>query len=220
MTTRILLADDHSIVRAGLRMLINTDPDLDLIGEATDGYQVLQLAADLLPDIVIMDVSMPGLGGIEAMQKLKEILPQTRVLILTLHEDESLLRKAISCGAYGFIIKRAAESELLHAIHVVAQGDIYIHPSMTRALIRELTPLPQKQSLDHPLTTREIEILKFIVRGFTNNQIAERLSISTRTVEGHRASLMDKLDLHSRVELVEWAEQHGLLETPISANKL
>jgi len=219
MTTRILLADDHSIVRAGLRTLIKTDPDLDLVGEATDGYQVLQLAADLLPDIVIMDVSMPGFSGIDAMQKLKEILPTTRVLILTLHEDESLLRKAISCGAYGFIIKRAAESELLHAIHVVAQGDIYIHPSMTRVLIKELTPLPQKQSVDHPLTTRETEILKFIARGFTNNQIAERLSISTRTVEGHRASLMDKLNLHSRVELVEWAEQHGLLDTSASTNK-
>jgi len=166
-----------------------------------------------------MDVSMPGLSGIDAMQKVKEILPKTKVLILTLHEDESLLRKALACGASGFIIKRAAESELLHAIQVVSQGDIYIHPSMTRALIRELTPVPQKQSFAHTLTAREIDVLKFIVRGLTNNQIAERLSISTRTVEGHRASLMDKLDLHSRVELVEWAEQHGLLDNSVSTNK-
>lgn len=217
MPIRILLADDHSVVRAGLRTLINTEPDFDLVGEAADGNQVIQLAAQLQPDVVVMDVSMPGLGGIDAMQKLKELVPQTRVLILTFHEDESLVRKAISSGASGYIIKRAAESELINAIRIVSQGDMYIHPSMTRALIRDLIPTPQKGPTEPPLTSREIDVLRLIVRGFTNNQIAGNLSLSTRTVEGHRASLMDKLDLHSRVELVEWAEQRGLLDPPPSA---
>jgi two-component system, NarL family, response regulator NreC len=217
MPIRILLADDHSVVRAGLRTLIKTEPDFDLVGEAADGNQVLQLASQLKPDIVVMDVSMPGLGGIDAMQKLKELVPQTRVLILTFHEDESLVRKAISSGASGYIIKRAAESELINAIRIVSQGDVYIHPSMTRALIRDLIPILQKRPTEPSLTAREIEVLRLIVRGFTNNQIARNLSLSTRTVEGHRASLMDKLNLHSRVELVEWAEQHGLLDLPPSA---
>ena len=208
-----MLADDHGVLRAGLRALLNLEPDFEVIGEAADGSQVLQMAERLRPDLVLMDISMPNLGGIEALQHLKELLPAIHVLMLTVHEDEGLLRRAIRAGASGYIIKRAVESDLINAIRTVCQGDIYIHPTMTRALLRDLTPSqPPKPDGANTLTHREVEVLRLIVRGYTNNQIAAQLSISPRTVEGHRANLMAKLDLHSRVELVEYAELHGLLD--------
>jgi len=214
MTTRILLADDHHILRAGLRALLNAESDFDIVGEAADGDQVLQLAAELRPDLVLMDINMPGLGGIEATRRLKKVLPEIHVLILTVHEDESLLREAIHAGVSGYVIKRAAESELTDAIQAISRGDMYIHPAMTRALLKDLAPIPKPKpatSTQDTLTKREVDVLRLIVRGYTNNQVAEQLSISPRTVEGHRANLRQKLDLHSRVELVEYAEEHGLL---------
>ena len=214
MPIHILLADDHHILRAGLRALLNAEPDLDIVGEAADGNEVLQLAVKLRPDLVLMDINMPGLGGIDATKRLKVILPEIRVLILTVHEDESLLREAIHAGASGYVIKRAAESELINAIYAISRGDVYIHPAMTRALLKDLapeTPPKSSTSTQDTLTNREVDVLRLIARGYTNNQIAELLSISPRTVEGHRANLMHKLDLHSRVELVEYAEEHGLL---------
>jgi two-component system response regulator NreC len=214
MPIRILLADDHSILRAGLRVLLNAEPDFDVIGEVADGNQVLQLASALCPDLVLMDINMPGLGGIEATRRLKEMMPETRVLILTVHEDETLLRGAIQAGASGYVIKRAAETELIAAIQAISRGDMYIHPAMTRALLKGLTPAPPSKSDVNPqptLTKREIDVLRLIARGYTNSQIAEQLSVSPRTVEGHRANLMGKLNLHSRVELVEYAERQGLL---------
>jgi len=214
MTTRILLADDHHILRAGLRALLNAESDFDIVGEAADGDQVLQLAAELRPDLVLMDINMPGLGGIEATRRLKKVLPEIHVLILTVHEDESLLREAIHAGVSGYVIKRAAESELTDAIQAISRGDMYIHPAMTRALLKDLAPIPKPKpatSTQDTLTKREVDVLRLIARGYTNNQIAELLSVSPRTVEGHRANLMHKLDLHSRVELVEYAEEHGLL---------
>lgn len=214
MPIHILLADDHHILRAGLRALLNAEPDLDIVGEAADGNEVLQLAVKLRPDLVLMDINMPGLGGIDATKRLKVILPEIRVLILTVHEDESLLREAIHAGASGYVIKRAAESELINAIYAISRGDVYIHPAMTRALLKDLAPVPRPKSAtsaQDTLTNREMDVLRLIARGYTNNQIAELLSISPRTVEGHRANLMHKLDLHSRVELVEYAEEHGLL---------
>ena len=212
MSIRILLADDHGILRAGLRNLLNAEPDLDVIGEAADGIQVLEMVEQCQPDLILMDISMPGMGGIEVLQQLQQKKIHCRVLMLTVHEDESLLKKAIRAGASGYLVKRAAESELITAIKTVMQGDMYIHPTMTRALLKEYVPQSaSKLAPDNTLTHREVEVLRLIARGHTNNQIAERLSISARTVEGHRANLMDKLDLHSRVELVEYAEQHGLL---------
>jgi two-component system response regulator NreC len=212
MSIRILLADDHGILRAGLRNLLNVEPELEVIGEASDGIQVLEMTEQLKPDIILMDISMPNMGGIEVLQQMDGKLP-AKVLMLTVHEDESLLKKAIRAGASGYVVKRAVESELINAIRIVMNGDIYIHPSMTRALLRDLIPQPASVSKPtHTLTHREIEILRMIARGYTNNQIAQKLSISPRTVEGHRSNLMSKLDLHSRVELVEYAEQQGLLD--------
>ena len=213
MSIRILLADDHAVVRAGLRALLTNESDFELVGEAGDGYQVLQMAARLRPNLVLMDVSMPGQGGIDALRQLKEMLPETHVLVLTVHEDDSLMRRAIRAGASGYVVKRAAESELIHAIRAVWRGDIYIHPAMTRALLKDLvSSSPMQPSPESTLTPREVDVLRLIVRGYTNNQIAKELNISARTVEGHRANLMGKLELHSRVELVEYAEQHNLLD--------
>jgi two-component system response regulator NreC len=214
-TIRILIADDHGVLRAGLRALLDGEPDLKAVGEATNGQEVLRLAGEIHPDVVLLDISMPGPGGIEVTRELKASLPEVRVLVLTAHEDEVLLRGAIQAGASGYIIKRAIEPELINAIHAVWRGDIYVHPTMTRALLQDIDP--QKDPLDtkliESLTPREIEVLRLIAQGYTNNQAADVLGISTRTVETHRANLMGKLDLRGRVELVRYAREHNLLET-------
>jgi two-component system response regulator NreC len=213
MPIRILIADDHGVLRAGLRTLLNAEPDLEVVGEAADGHETLRLARDLLPDVVLLDISMPGPGGIEITRHLKQALPGIRVLILTVHEDDSLLLEAIRAGAAGYIIKRAVESELINAIHAVWRGDPYVHPAMTHVLLKELHPSPVAHGAPvEPLTPREIEVLRLIAQGYTNRQIAVALSISVRTVESHRANLMAKLNLSSRVELVRYAMEHGLLE--------
>ncbi|HEX5838860.1 MAG TPA: response regulator transcription factor [Anaerolineales bacterium] len=213
MPTRILLADDHGILRAGLRNLLNAEPDFEVVGEAADGIQALEMTEQTHPDLILMDINMPNMGGIEMLQQLRAKQNASKVLMLTVHEDDGLLKKAIRAGASGYLVKRAAESELINAIRTVMQGDMYVHPSMTRALLKDLVPAPpSKPAGDNTLTHREVEILRMVARGYTNNQIAEKLSISARTVEGHRANLTGKLGLHSRVELVEYAEQHGLMD--------
>jgi len=215
MPIRILIVDDHSVIRTGLRTILAAQPDLEVVGEAADGHQAIQLARELHPDVVLMDISMPGPagGGIEVTRRLREILPHVCVLILTVHEDETLLREAIRVGASGYVIKRAAESELVNAIQAVARGEMYIHPAMTRTLLKNLaTPTAPRPTTVESLTPREIEVLRLLAKGYTNRQIAEALRISVRTVEGHRSNLMSKLDVHSRVELTGYAEEHHLLE--------
>jgi two-component system response regulator NreC len=182
------------------------------VDEAADGDTALRLASRLRPDIVLLDLSMPGPGGIEVTRKLKEMLPATRVLILTVHEDETLLREALKAGASGYIIKRAVESELINAIHAVSRGEIYVHPAMTRWLLQEPAPAAPKRRDPATLTPREIEVLRLIVQGHTNSQIAEVLRLSVRTIESHRANLMGKLGLQSRVELVRYAVKNKLLD--------
>ncbi len=214
MTIRILIADDHSVIRAGLRTILSTQPELEIVGEAADGNEVLRLANELRPDVVLTDISMPGPvgGGIAVARRLKETLPEIRVLILTVHEDESLLREAIHAGAAGYIVKRAAETELVSAIQAACRGDLYVHPSMTRALFKTPTaPLVSKSLPTELLTPREIDVLRLLAKGYTNRQIADVLCLSMRTVEGHRSSLMSKLNVRSRVELTSFAEEHGLL---------
>jgi two-component system response regulator NreC len=209
---RILLADDHGVLRAGLRALLNAEDDLEVVGEAVSGDEVLQLAPRLEPDLVLLDLNMPGPGGIEVTRQLGEMLDDTRVLVLTLHEDEGLMQEAINAGASGYIIKRAVESELINAIRAVARGEIYIHPSMTRALLRGPTSrTPSPSCAWEPLTPRENDVLRLIVLGYTNRQAADELGLSVRTVESHRANLMSKLGLKSRVELVRWAADNGFL---------
>jgi two-component system response regulator NreC len=212
MSIRILIADDHGVMRAGLRAMLEDEVGIEIIGEAGDGEEALRLSSELSPDIVLMDIGMPGMGGIEAIRRLKTLYPQIQVLVLTVYEEESLLREAIKAGAAGYIIKRAAEEELMTAIQAVSRGYMYIHPAITRLLVKDLSPTinPQKDALES-LTPRELEVMGYIIRGYTNRQIAEALFISMRTVEGHRASLLGKLGLKNRVELVEFAEKYGLM---------
>jgi two-component system, NarL family, response regulator NreC len=212
MTIRILLADDHTLLRAGLRALLQTEACLEVIGEASDGNEVLQLVEKLHPDVVVMDISMPGRGGIETTRMLQKVCPEIHILILTVHEDGSLLQEVIRAGASGYILKRALESELINAIHAVARGDLYIHPSMTRSLILEQEPKPVvKLDSINSLTAREIEVVRLLANGYTNRQIADLLNISVRTVESHRANLMNKLGMTHRADLVRYAAQNNLL---------
>jgi len=213
MSIRILIADDHAVLRAGLRALLSNEPDLEIVAEASDGDETVRVARETQPDVVLMDISMPGRGGIEATLRLMELHPAVRVLILTMHEDKTLLHAAMQAGAAGYILKRALESELLNAIHAVARGDLYVHPAMTRALLENVGVMAaSSRAPASALTSRERDVLRLIAKGHTNRQIAEILSLSVRTVESHRASLTDKLELHSRVELVRYAREHGLLE--------
>jgi two-component system, NarL family, response regulator NreC len=213
MPIRILIADDHGVLRAGLRAMLNAEPDHEVIGEASDGPTALRLAAELSPDVLLLDVSMPGMTGIEVTRQLKKTRPETRVLILTLHEDEGLLQQAIQAGASGYIVKRAVETELMCAIQAVHRGDIYIHPTMTRALFKDVSPLlvPEKEQTE-PLSPREAQVLRHVAEGRTNRQIAEMLHVSVRTVESHRANVMDKLSLSRPAQLVRYAFEHGLVE--------
>ena len=212
MAIRVLIADDHAIVRAGLRMLIKAEGDLELVGEATGGFEAIEKVTSLKPDILILDLSMPDLDGIAVTRKLKEDHSNCTILILTVHEDDALLREAIKVGAAGYIIKHAAEDELISAIRAVNRGEIYVHPKMIRSLIQLEKKVEEPiTGLPDTLTAREQEVLKLIVQGYTNRQIADELTISARTVEGHRANLTDKLGIRSRVELLRYAKDHGLV---------
>ena len=214
MAIKILIADDHGVLRAGLRALLSGAENLQVIGEAADGEEAIRLSVELHPDIVLMDVSMPITGGIEATRRMKEIAPDIKVLILTVHEDKELLREAIRVGACGYINKRAAESELIDAIHAVQRGIIYVQPHLMRALVfpDSSTAEEVKTGTVEELTPRELDVMRLIVQGHTNRQIADRLNLSIRTVESHRSNLMAKLNLRSRVELVRYAAEHGFLE--------
>jgi two-component system, NarL family, response regulator NreC len=213
MTIRILIADDHGLIRAGLRSILEDEPAIEVVGEALDGDEAILLASRHSPDIILLDIAMPGMDGIETTRRLKVVLPDIRIIILTVYEDESLLKEAIKAGAVGYIIKRALEDELIQAIQCVSRGEMYIHPSLMSQLSRADSPpvKSEKNSLEM-LTPREYEIMGYIVRGYTNRQIAENLYLSVRTIEGHRANLLSKLGLNNRVELVEFAEKHGLFE--------
>jgi DNA-binding NarL/FixJ family response regulator len=209
---RILIADDHAVVRSGLRELLRADPDLEVVGEAADGTETLRLAETLHPDTVLLDITMPPDDGIKTARLLRERHPVLKVLFLTMHEDEGLLHEALRAGAAGYVIKRAERSEIIQAIHAATHGDIYVHPAMTRALLQQpVTTEHRRGSPADALTRREIEVLRLLAKGNTNRQIAALLGLSMRTVENHRANLMGKLGLASRVELVNYAEEHDLL---------
>ncbi|MFZ3079955.1 MAG: response regulator transcription factor [Bellilinea sp.] len=209
---KVVIADDHAIVRGGLRALIHADPQLELVGEASGGVEAIELVTRLEPDILVLDLSMPDVDGITVTRRIKQSGHETHVLILTVHEDEGLLREAIRVGASGYVLKRAAEAELVSAIHTVHQGKLYVDPVLVLSVLTEPSEKPTAPRSDIPLTGRELDVLKYVAQGFTNKQISEELLISMRTVEGHRASLLEKLDLHSRAELVRYAKQRGIID--------
>ncbi|HEY8324104.1 MAG TPA: response regulator transcription factor [Ktedonobacterales bacterium] len=212
---RVLLADDHTILRAGLRMMLDAQPDIEVVGEASDGRQALAEAQRLQPDVVLMDITMPEMNGIEATRQVKRALDSTRVLILTMHENEEYLFQVLRAGASGYILKEAASTELISAIRIVCAGRFYMSPSAQSMMVGDyLQRVRSGEERDSysALTEREREILKLVAEGHTNNQIAERLFISPKTVDTHRTHIMDKLNLHSRAELVKYAMRRGLLE--------
>jgi two-component system, NarL family, response regulator NreC len=212
MPNRILIADDHPVVRSGLRALLSDDPGLEIVGEAEDSAETLRLAEALHPDTVLLDISMPPESGLQTTRRLKERHPEIVVLLLTMHEDESLLHAALRAGASGYLIKRAEGAEILQALHTVSHGDIYVHPAMTRALLHQPVKAASRAGLPAiPLTHREPDVLRLLAKGNTNRQIADLLGLSPRTIENHRANLMGKLGLASRVDLVNYAEEHDLL---------
>jgi two-component system, NarL family, response regulator NreC len=213
MSIRLLIADDHGLLRAGLMALLEDEPGMQVIGEAGDDHTTVALALEKRPDVVLMDISMPEVGGIEATRQIKKLAPEIRVLMLTVHEDKGLMEEAIQAGAMGYILKRAIKSELINAIHTVMRNELYLHPAMARLLFQEknVAPASTTQIIAEQLTPREIEVLRLIAQGYTNNQAADILSISMRTVEYHRGNLTAKLNLRSRVELMKYAEEKGLI---------
>jgi DNA-binding NarL/FixJ family response regulator len=213
MPIRILIVDDHGVMRAGLRALLQDDPSIEVIGEAASGEEMIQLVSQVSPEVVLLDIGLPGIGGIEATRLLKRIHPEIHVVVLTVHEEESLLREALKAGASGYVIKRAAEEELIAAIKSVWRGDMYIHPAMTRLLVKDLSSAtPHRKEALESLTPRELEVMEYLVRGYTNRQIAEALTLSVRTVEGHRASIYGKLGVKNRLELVEFVRNYRNLQ--------
>lgn len=210
---RLLLVDDHSILRAGLRMLFAAEPDLEIVGEAGSGQEAIEAVRTLHPDVVIMDVAMPGMTGIEATRRIKESHPETAVLALTMHEDEQYFFEMLNAGASGYIPKRAAPDDLIAAIRVVHQGNVFLHASLARFLIHEVLHGNALPTLEvEPLTEREREVLTLIAEGLTSREIGERLVVSPRTVDRHRENIMTKLNLHSRVGLVKYAIERGLID--------
>ncbi len=213
MATRVLIADDHAVVRAGLRALLGAEPSLELVGEASGGVEAVELALRLRPDILLLDMSMPDQDGLAVTRQVRAQVPAARILILTVHEDVGLLREAIKAGASGYVVKRAAEAELIAAIATVLRGDLYVDPALLPSLLGEEAPkAAAEEDAREPLTPRESEVLRLIAQGYTNRQIGEALTLSVRTVEGHRANLSAKLGMHSRVELVRYAREHGLIQ--------
>lgn len=214
MLIRILLVDDHAVVRMGLNMLLNARPNMEVVGEASEGNEGIQKAEELKPDVVLMDLSMPhGKDGLSATSELKKILPDTSILILTMHDDEEYLFRAIQAGASGCILKSAPHEELLQAIECVAKGNAYLYPSATKRLMEEyLSHMKQDGSDSYSLLSdREKEVLTLIAKGYSNKEIAEKLIISVKTVETHKSKVMEKLQMKSRPELVSYALKKGLM---------
>lgn len=213
---KLLLADDHAVLRAGLKALLNSQPDMEIIAEAADGEEAVRKSAELTPDIVIMDISMPILTGLEATRKIKKQNPAVKVLVLTVHEDEIYLHRMLRAGASSYVPKKAADTELLAAIRATYQGEHFIHSSMTTGLVSELRD-KEMVGVDkrNPggLSKRESEVLRLLAMGHTNQQIADKLFLSVRTVETYKARLKDKLGLQGRAELVRYAMLRGFLGT-------
>jgi two-component system response regulator NreC len=215
--TRILLVDDHAVVRGGLKMLLAADPELEIVGEAESGAEGVRLAASLQPDVVLMDISMPDMNGIDATRQIKADNPEIAVLALTMHEDDQYFFEMLAAGASGYVPKRAAPNDLISAIHAVRGGGMFLFPTLARTLVedflhrRERGPAHSREGFDE-LTEREREVLALIAEGRSNQEIADALVISIKTVNRHRENIMAKLNLHTRVELVRYAIEKGLIE--------
>jgi two-component system, NarL family, response regulator NreC len=210
-TIRVLVCDDHALVRSGLRRLLESEPSFDVVGEAADAEQAVDRLGELQPDVLLLDVVMPGRSGIEALAELRAASPDTRVLVLSMQDDPSYVRQAFAAGAHGYLVKEAADADLVQAIEDVAAGHQYVHPSLGARLAALEADALHRAEAD-PLSGREHEVLRLLALGHTNQEIAKLLFISVRTAESHRARIMQKLRLSSRAELVRYALASGVLE--------
>lgn len=210
---RILLAEDHAIVREGLKLLINAQPDMEVIGEVSDGGNAIQLAGKLRPDVILMDISMPEMDGIKATTLIQEQFPQLKVLTLTRHSDDGFLQQLIKAGGAGYILKQSNPAELLQAIHTVATGGKYLDHRLTGKVMDHFASKRTRSTGDLvALSDREIEVLQFISRGYSNKEIASHLQLSVKTVEVHKANAMKKLNMRSRIDIVRYALLKGWLQ--------
>jgi two-component system response regulator NreC len=214
---RILIVDDHPIVRTGLRTLLGAQPDMEVVGEAGEGDEAVERAIELAPDVVVMDVTMEGMGGLEATSKIRDCAPDTKVLILTVHKSVQYLRRALEAGATGYVLKQAADTELAVAIRVVHRGEVFVYPVFTKVLLGDLAPQEESSDSSTPdsydsLSPREKQVLQLVALGYTNRQIADQLFLNVKTVGTYRSRLMSKLDLKSRPALVRYALKKGLLD--------
>lgn len=215
MKTRLLLVDDHAVVRSGLRMLLGNEEDVEIIGEAGTAAEALVSAADLKPDVILMDIGLPDKSGIEATRDIKAQFPKVAVVALTIHEDEEYFFKMLEAGASGYVPKRAAPEELLRAIRAAAHGEVYLYPTMAKLLVRDYLvsePVDKERSAGKDLTDREQEVLTHLAEGESNDEIGQALVISPKTVARHRENIMRKLNLHSRAELVRYAIRKGIIK--------
>ena len=212
---RVFLADDHAVVREGLKALINAQPGMEVVGEAADGRTACTRAMETRPDVVVMDVSMPHLNGVQATRELHGLCPDVKVLALTVHEERSYLRDLIEAGASGYVLKRSAAEDLVHAVQVVARGDMYLDPSVTAVVLGNFARTrPKDDHVTAALSDRETEVLQLIAHGYSNKDIAARLEISVKTVETYKTRSMEKLGLTGRADIVRFALHKGWLQGP------
>lgn len=207
----VLIADDHTIVRSGVRLLLDAEPDIEVVDEALDGAEAIALVEELRPDVVLMDITMPGVDGLKATHEIKARWPDVNVLILTMHRSDEYFFEMLKAGASGYLLKGAETDELIYAVRVVASGEVFLYPTMTRKLVRSYLDQTEETAVDDsPLSPREREILGLLAEGYSNKEIAEKLVISPSTVYTHRNRLMNKLGLTTRHELIQYARQRGL----------
>ena len=209
---RVALCDDHGVVRSGLRRILAAEPDLEVVGEAGTISEAVALAAAERPDVFVMDLNLPDGSGITATATVRKVSPGTRVLVLTVHDDVAYLRRAFDAGADGYVLKEAADVELVHAVRQVASGNQYVHPTLGAALLAPDAPTARLGGPGGDLSEREVEVLRGIALGSTNSEIADRLYVSVRTVETHRAHVQQKLNIRTRAQLVRFARDAGLLD--------
>lgn len=209
---RVALCDDHGVVRSGLRRILDAEDDLSVVGEAASIAEAVELAADAQPDVFVMDIGLPDGSGVAGTADVLAVSPATRVLMLTVHDDVAYLRRAFDAGAAGYLLKEAADVELVAAVRQVAAGHQYVHPTMGAALLAPDVPPARLAGPGGELSERELEVLRLIALGLTNPEIAERLYVSVRTVESHRAHIQQKLNVRSRAELVRLAREAGILD--------
>ncbi len=208
---RILVVDDHAVMRDGIRALLHTHDDMEVIGEASEGKEAVEKAQELSPDVVVMDIAMPGMDGLEATRRITKKNPKIKVLVLTQHDNKEYVISAIKAGSAGYVPKRALGSELISAIRAVCRGESFLYPSAAAALIADYRQCAEEADPYDHLTAREREILKLIAEGRLSREIADMLFISLKTVLGHRAKIMEKLNLHNRTELIKYAMRRGLV---------